>query len=261
MDRAFWRLHDHLAAFAVLGLPTLLSILAVAGATIGILRTWELEFWTGWLLFGLAVPVITLAIVTLGPLPCGVFAWFQANGEPRSPGECFAWCASRLGRLTVVALRLLFSYLLWFLLLGLPMLVFWARTCLAPYVALFETQPRIFQRSRRLVREDHAIHALAGLHLLLTVVLGALIPLPRLLLGSKLFQTEWSRTIIDGIWVVEVVCAVLLTCGVAVSWCVSLALFYHDLRSHREAEGLQRKVRRLDEKYLAQPVGGAPVRE
>lgn len=118
-------------------------------------------------------------------------------------------------------------------------------------VALFETRPRIFHRSRQLKREDSAIHVLAALFFLLTLVLGALIPLPRLLLFSKMFETEWARVAEEFLWAFELVAGVFLLCSVAISWCVSLTLFYHDLRQFREGDGLRAKIEQLREKYPA----------
>ena len=62
---------------------------------------------------------------------------------PRRP---LFWLLFRLGLLWLGSL----------LLLGLPLLWFWPRTCLTPLVALFEDERRIFRRSRRMLREDSA---------------------------------------------------------------------------------------------------------
>lgn len=250
MDRAFWCLHDHLPAFAILGLPTLIVSLVLAAIMAAVVRTWNFDPLTSYLVWAIVVPVLSLTTVTFFPLPCAVFAWFQAIGEPKPVAECFGWCARRAGRLFAVQAWLTFSYSWWFLLFGLPMLVLWARTCLAPSVALFEDRPRIFRRSRQLMREDSAIHVLAGLFFLFALVLGALIPLPRLIVFAKLYQADWTRSVEDSLWAFELICAVILLCGVAVSWSVSLALFYHDLRQFREGEGIARKVAVLQENYL-----------
>ena len=130
------------------------------------------------------------------------------------------------------------------------MLILWPRTCQAPMVAMFEDKPKIFRRSRQLTREDGTIHGLAALFFLLTLVLGSLIPLPRLILFSKMFEGEWTRTIGEMLWAFELVAAILLFCIVAISWTVSLTLFYHDLRQYREGEAIQAKVAHLQEKYM-----------
>ena len=250
MDRAFWCLHDHLPAFAILSLPTLIVSLLLAATLALVARTWNFDPLISYILWAIVVPVVGLTTMTFFPLPCGVFAWFQANGEPKSVPDCFRWCRQRAGRLFAVQSRLTFSYSWWFLLLGLPMLILWARTCLAPDVALFEDRPQIFRRCRQLMREDSAIHVLAGLCFLFALVLGALIPIPRLVLFSKLFQADWTRTVEDSLWVFELTCGVVLACGLAVNWTVSLALFYYDLRQYREGERIARKVAVLREQYV-----------
>ena len=44
--------------------------------------------------------------------------------------------------------------------------------------------------------------------------------------------------------------AILLLSAIAISWCVSLTLFYHDLRQYREGEAVRSKVEHLFEKYV-----------
>jgi len=250
MDRTFWCLHDHVPTFGVLILPTLIGAILLTTFTVIVLRTWDFDPLIAYGLWAIIVPVGVLTILTFLPLPCAVFAWFQAIREPKTAGECFGWCAYRAGRLLKVFAWLLFSYTWWFLLFGIPMLFLWARTCHAPMVALFEDQPRIFHRSRQLMREDGAIHVLAGLFFLITLVVGSLIPLPRLLLLSKLFQGEWTIIVEESLWAFELISGILLFCGIAMSWCVSLALFYHDLRQYREGETIKKKVDLLFDKYM-----------
>ena len=215
-----------------------------------VLRTWNLDPLSLYLLWSLVVPVLLLSNLTFLPLPCSVFAWFQANRENKTTAECFAWSLQHAQRLIGVIAWLVFSYFWWFLLGGLPMLFLWARTCQAPMVALFEDQPRIFRRSRQLTKEDSAIHVLAGLFLLLTLVLGSLIPMPRLVLISKMFEGEWTRVVQEFLWAFEMTSGILLFCIVAISWTVCLTLFYHDLRQFREGEAIRGKVRILFEKHL-----------
>jgi len=251
VDRAFWCLHDHLPEFAVLGLPTFAVSLVLAAGMAMALRTWHFDPLISYLLWAIVIPVVTLTIVTFFPLPCAVFAWFQANGEPKAPADCFRWWRNRVGRLVAVQSWLTFSYVWWFVLFGLPMLFLWPRTCLAPMVALFEDRPKIFRRAQQLMREDSAIHVLAGLFFLFAVVLGALIPLPRLLLFSKLLAAEWTRSVEESLWALELSCGVILACGLAVSWSVALALFYYDLRQHREGERIARKIAALQENCVS----------
>src|SRR5262249_37292626 len=123
------------------------------------------------------------------------------------------------------------------------------RSCLAPDVALFENQSKIFRRTRQLMREDSVIHVLAGLFFLFALVLGALIPIPRLVLFSNVFESEWTRIAEDSIWAFELICGVVLTTGLAVGWSVALTLFYYDLRQYREGERIARKVAVLRDAY------------
>ena len=249
MDRAFWCLHDHITTFAILGLPTLMTSIFLTVSVAAAVRTWNFDPFIAFVLGAIVVPVVAMTILTFLPLPCAVFAWSQANNERKTPRECVAWCFQHAGRLLSVFAWLVFSYLWWFALLGLPMMFLWARTCQAPMVALFEDHPRVFVRSRQLMREDSAIHVLVGLFFLLTLVLGTLIPMPRLILFSKLFQSEWTVMVEQSLWAFELMSGILLFCGVAISWCVSLTLFYHDLRQNREGEAIQKKVTALYDKY------------
>src|SRR5262249_14988233 len=94
------------------------------------------------------------------------------------------------------------------------------------------------------------IHVLAGLFFLFTLVLGALIPLPRLILFAKIFQADWTRTVEDSLWAFELMCGIILLCGVAVGWSVAMALFYHDLRQIREGEGIAKQIAALYEVHV-----------
>lgn len=255
MDRSFWCLHDDLATFAVLGLPTFITFGALGSSLAIVLRTFDLDLGIGYLIWGIVVPVTALMSVTFLPLPCSVFAWSKARGQRLTAGECFAVCIRRIGRLAPVILWMAFSFTWWVILAGLPLLILWPRTCLAPMVALFEDQRRVFWRSRRLMHEDHAIYVLAGLYLLMMLVLGSLIFVPRLILFADVIKTPWVQTLENSIWAFELVSGIILLTGVAVSWCVALTLFYHDLRYHREGELLRNKIEVLYEKYV--PAGGA----
>ncbi len=251
MDRSFWSLHDELTSFALLGLPTFAALSALGLSLALLLRSFDLDPGIAFLVWAVIVPVAALATVTFLPLPCSVFVWFQAQRTPRTVGECFSDCLRRSGRLIPVVVWLVFSFTWWVALLGIPLLILWPRTCLAPMVALFEDQRRIFRRSRRLMQEDHAIYVLAGLYLLLMFVLGSLIFVPRMILLAEIIKTPWAAALGESIWAFELVSGILLLTGVAISWCVSLTLFYHDLRHHREGEFLRNKVEALFRKYAA----------
>ena len=153
-DCAFWCIHDHLDVLAYLGLPTLAALLTGALVLVGVWRTWDFPAVVDVLIAGVLVPFLALFIFTALPLPCAVFAWKAAGGEAATAGECFAWCRRRAGRLLGVLIRLCLLWLGSLLLLGIPLLWVWPRTCLTPLVALFEDERRIFRRSRRILRED-----------------------------------------------------------------------------------------------------------
>ena len=72
MDRAFWCLHDHLPTFAVLGLPTLFAAMALAAIVTLLLRTWDLDLFSGYVLWSVIVPVLAMTILTFcrSPVPC-----------------------------------------------------------------------------------------------------------------------------------------------------------------------------------------------
>ncbi|HWL09127.1 MAG TPA: hypothetical protein VNQ76_12040 [Planctomicrobium sp.] len=254
LDRAFWCLRDHLSAFVTLGMPTLLALICETLLVVSFWRTFEADSGITFLFFALVAPVCLLFTITFFPLPCGVYTWFQAIGNPRTPGECLAYCFSRANRLLPVMLRLTFSYFLWFLFFGLPMLVYWPRGCLAPSVALFEEGRKVFVRARRLLKEDVVIYALSSLFLLLGLALGGLIPIPRLLLMSEVLENDWTRFLSEWIWVFEITTAILLISGMAICWTVALTFVYHDIRFRREGERIRQKVQVLMDRYA--PAGG-----
>ena len=101
------------------------------------------------------------------------------------------------------------------------------------------------------MQEDHAIHVLAGLYVLLTLALGALIFVPRVVLFAEIIKTPWAAALEQSLWAFELVAGTILLTGIAVSWCVALTLFYHDLRYHREGEALRLKIDALFDKYVA----------
>jgi hypothetical protein len=246
-DCAFWCIHDHFDVLAYLGLPTLVALLASALALVGVWRTWEFPAPINVLIAGFLVPFLALFIFTALPLPCAVFAWKTASGEAAAAPECFAWCWRRGGRLFLVFARLGLLWLGSLLLLGLPLLWVWPRTCLAPLVALFEDERRIFRRSRRILREDFGVALMGFLYLAMGIVLGGLIALPRLLfatpmLGAHLIDAHWRPAIVDHLWIFETMSVAILLTAIAMNWWISLTLVYHDIRWIREGEDLKRQI-------------------
>ncbi len=255
-DCAFWCIHDHLDVLAYLGLPTLAALLTGSLVLIGVWRTWDIPVVGQVLIAGLLVPFLVLLLFTALPLPCAVFAWKAAGGETATALECFSWCRRRAGRLLGVLVRLALLWLGSLLLLGLPLLWVWPRTCLAPLVALFEDEPRIFRRSRRILREDLAVPLMGFLYLGMGTVLGGLVVLPRLLvgtpmLGAHLVDARWRTLILDYLWVFETMSVAILLTAIAMGWWISLTLVYHDIRWIREGEDLRRRIALLRAKLTA----------
>jgi hypothetical protein len=249
MDLAFWCLHEHLPQLAVLALPTVAAAASLAAIIAIVIRTWELPIVINFGLYGVVYPVAALSIVTLGPVPCAVFAWHRAAGRVVTPRECFEHCNARARRLIPLGLRLLLCYFFWFLLAGIPMLFLWPRTCLAPLVALFENDRRIFARCRRLLKEENTVYVLAGLYTLLSISLGFLIAIPRLLLLARITQAPWTRPVQNYLWAFEFLSGTVLVAGMAVSWCLSLTFLYFDIRRTREGDELREKIRIMREKF------------
>jgi hypothetical protein len=262
MDLAFWYLHAHFAQLAALATPMLVAIFAMAVVLVSITQTWDLP---GVLLYGLYAIVVPTIVLWLGvflPLPSAVFAWRRASGTLPETGECFQFCVQRMGRLIPVALRLFVYYFLWFVFFGVPLLYFGPRTCAAPAIALFEDERRIFQRSKRLLKEDTAIYILAALYLGIFLALLLLLFLPRIFLASqgRLVESSTSRWLADHLWIGEALgCAVLIS-AVAVGWCISMTLLYREVRIVREGEFLRDKVDELRREYLAAQPSEASVR-
>jgi hypothetical protein len=223
---------------------------------VGVWRTWDLPVVVQVLIAALLVPFLALLIFTALPLPCAVFAWKAAGGETATTQDCFSWCRRRAGRLLGVLVRLGLLWLGSLLLLGLPLLWVWPRTCLAPLVALFEDEPRIFRRSRRILREDLAVPLMGFLYLGMGTVLGGLVVLPRLLvgtpmLGAHLVDARWRTLILDYLWIFETMSVAILLTAIAMSWWISLTLVYHDIRWVREGEDLKRRIALLRVKLTA----------
>jgi hypothetical protein len=255
-DCAFWCIHDHLDVLAFLSLPTLGALVAGALALVGVLRTWDLPIAVNLLFAGLVCPFIGLFIFSALPLPCAVFAWKAALGEVATVGECFAWCRRRAGRLLSVFFRLGLLWLFSLVFFGLPLLWFWPRTCLAPLVALFEDERRIFRRSRRILREEIGVTLLGSLFLGMGIVLGGLVVLPRILLGTPalgahLIEERWRPAIVNQLWIFETISVAILLTAIAVGWWMSLTLIYHDIRWIREGEDLKRRIALVRSKLSA----------
>jgi hypothetical protein len=255
-DCAFWCIHDHLDVLGYLGLPTLAALLTSGLALVGTWRTWDFPLVVDFLIAGVVVPFLGLLIFTVLPLPCAVFAWKTAGGKPATVGECFSWCRRRTGRLLGVLIRLSLLWLVSLLLFGIPLLRVWPRTCLTPLVALFEDERRIFRRSQRILKEDFGVPMLGFLYLGMGIVLGGLIVLPRLLLGTQtlgahLLDESWRPAIVDHLWIFETMSVAVLLTAIAMSWWISLTLIYHDIRWIREGEDLKRRIARLREKLAA----------
>jgi hypothetical protein len=246
-DCAFWCIHDHLDVLAYLGLPTLGVLLAGALALVGAWRTWDFPPLVDFIAGGVALPFLGLCVFTALPLPCAVFAWKAALGEKATVGECFAFCGRRSGRLLSVLVRLA---LLWFgslLLLGLPLFWVLPRTSLTPLVALFEDTRKVFRRSERILREDFSVMLMSFLYLAMGIVLGGLVILPRLLLGTPMLgahvlDERWRPAVVDRLWIFETMSVAILLTAIAMSWWIALTFVYHDVRWYREGEGLKRRI-------------------
>jgi hypothetical protein len=255
IDRSFWCIHEHADVLIPLGLPTLLTLLATAVVAVGASRVWQFSGTTQFVLFAVAWPMVGLLLFTILPLPCAVFAWRRADGEVPTARECFAGCARRGGRLLSVMVRMAFLWLGSLLLFGIPLLIVWPRTCMAPLVALFEDGDHVFRRSRRILREDNVVYLIGGIYLGIMIVLGLMVFLPRVIfgtetLGAHVLDAPWRRAILDHVWVLEALSVAVILTALAMSWWISLTLLYHDIRREREGEDLRQKILRLRGKFL-----------
>jgi hypothetical protein len=246
-DCAFWCIHDHVEAIAYLSLPTLAALAMSALLLVGIWRTWDIPPPVFFLIAAVPVPLLLLFIFTVLPLPCAVFAWKAACGEPVTVRECYSICWRRRGRLIGVFFRLGLLWLGSLLCAGLPLFWVLPRTCLTPLVALFENERRVFWRSRRILREDHGLTLMGFLYLSMGIVLGGLVVLPRLLLGTPmlgahLLDASWRPLIVEKLWIFETTSVAILLTAIAVNWWIALTLVYHDIRWIREGEDLKRRI-------------------
>jgi hypothetical protein len=246
-DCAFWCIHDHLDVLAYLGLPTLAVLIAGALAVVGMWRTWDFPPVVDFIAGSLALPFLALLVFTALPLPCAVFAWKTALGEKATVAECFDFCRRRTGRLLWVLVRLSVLWLGSLVLLGLPLFWVLPRTSLTPLVALFEDTPRVFRRSGRILREDFGVALMGFLYLAMGLVLGGLVVLPRILLGTPLLgahllDEQWRPAVVDRLWIFETMSVAILLTAIAMSWWISLTFVYHDIRWQREGESLKRRI-------------------
>jgi hypothetical protein len=118
---------------------------------------------------------------------------------------------------------------------------------MTPLVALFENDRRMFRRARRILGEDLGVTLMGSLYLCMGVVLGGLVALPRLLLGTSalgahLVDDQWRALIVDRLWIFETVSTAILLTAVAVTWWIALTLVYHDVRRVREGEDLKQRI-------------------
>jgi hypothetical protein len=246
-DCAFWCIHDHVEAIAYLSLPTLAALVTGALALVGIWRTWDISAPVIYFIAAAPIAFVLLFIFTALPLPCAVFAWKAADGEAATARACYAWCWQKRGRLLGVFVRLGLLWLGSLLCSGLPLVWVWPRTCLAPLVALFEDERRVFRRSRRVLREEAGLSLMGFLYLGMGLVLGGLIVLPRLvlgtpMLGAHLLEASWRPMIVENLWIFETTSVAILLTAIAVNWWISLTLVYHDIRWIREGEDLKRRI-------------------
>jgi hypothetical protein len=247
MDLAFWYLHAHFAQLAALAAPTLIAVCGIAVALVVITQAWSLPGLVLYILYAVIVPTVVLWAGIFMPLPSAVFAWRRAAGSLPETGECFRYCLSRWRRLLPVAIRSFFTYLLWFIFFGVPLFYFGPRSCAAPAVALFEEERRVFQRSRRLVKEDIAIRVLALLYFAIFLAIGLLLFLPRILLATqgRFVESSVSRWVSANLWIAELLGCACLVAAIAVGWCISMTLLYREVRIVREGEFLRDKLQQL----------------
>jgi hypothetical protein len=251
MDLSFWCMHEHLPQLALLALPTVAGVALLSATILLVVRNWELPFLLNYVLYSVVYPTAALMVVTLGPVPCAVFAYHRAAGRVSAPRECLTECWARRRRLAALGVRLVLCYLFWFLLFGIPMFFFWPRTCLSPLVMLFESERKVLVRCHRLLKEEKTIYLLAALYTLLSITLGLLIAVPRVVLLSDIVQTPWTQAVREYLWSFEFLSGTVLLAGMAVSWTLSLTFLYCDIRRIREGEELRERLKELRQKLVA----------
>jgi hypothetical protein len=249
-DCGFWCIHDHLDVLAYLILPTLAAVIAMSVLLVATFRTWSFTGPAIYVIVSMIVPFMALLIFTTLPLPCAVFAWKTASGEQTTVGECFAWCWRRSGRLLRVLFDLSLIWIISLLFFGLPLIWFFPRTCMAPLIALFEDERKIFRRAQRILREESGVALLNFLYFAMGTVLGGMIALPRLvfatpMLGTHVVEASWLPSILNYLWIFEAMSIAMLLSAIAMSWWISLTLVYHEIRGVREGENFKRRIASL----------------
>lgn len=257
VDCAFWTIHGHLEAMATLALPTFCAMAALALALIAVSRNYEFQGGLAVVVGAVLLPWTALLLFTVLPLPGAVFVWRLAAGEMPTVRQSFAACWARRKRLASVVVRMSLLWLVSLLFLGIPLLIVWPRTCLAPLVALFEDQRDTFGRSRRILRQNVAVYLLGGLFLGLALVLGGLVAAPRLILGTSavgvhLLDDRWRELIVNKLWIFETLSAAVIITALAMGWWLSLTLLYYEIRNEREGEDLRQQIAALRGKMVSE---------
>ena len=191
-DCGFWCIHDHLDVLAFWACQRWRWCSSSALGLVGVWRAFELPWWVS-VLGARSSFRLGLCISTALPLPCAVFAWKTADGEAATAGECFAFCRRRGGRLFWILFRMRSC--------GSGRCCFWAcRSCGScprrawrSLVGLFEDTRKVFRRSGRILREDSGVGLMGFLYLAMGLVMGGLVVLPRLLLGTSILGANcWT---------------------------------------------------------------------
>jgi hypothetical protein len=245
VDRALFCLQDHPGTGLLLGLPTLVLLVALFLPAFLLLRHWEFDTFGGYLVYSVALPTLAFMILSLGPLPVAVFAHGLASGRKLSAAECCRRCLRRPGRLARLAAGLFGRYLLWNLFFALPALVYWPRTCLATHVVLFEEHKRIFWRSGKLLKvEAREISLLLYLYLGIAAILAELLALPRLLTHTRVLDAEVLHRLRDKLPLFELTAGCVVLVLLAVCWMLSVTFLYLEIRTEREGEELRDAIER-----------------
>ena len=252
-DCGFWCIHDHLDVLAFLGLPTLAVVLVSALGLVGVWRAFELPWWVS--VLGAGAASFRLWRFASSPrCRCRVRSSpgrrrmerprQQASASRFAGGAAGGCCGSCSG------------WPLWvgsLLLLGLPLVWVLPKTSLAPLVGLFEDTRKVFRRSGRILREDSGVGLMGFLYLAMGLVMGGLVVLPRLLLGTSilganLLDERWRPAVVERLWIFETMSVGILLTAIAMSWWITLTFVYHDMRRNREGESLKRRISLLREK-------------
>ena len=186
-DCAFWCIHDHLDVLAYLGLPTLAALLTSALVLVGIWRTWDFPAVVDVLIAGVLFPFLALlhlhrAAAALRRLRLEGRRWRErprpASASPGA-GAAPAGCLGVLFRLGLLWLGSL-------LLLGIPLLWVWPRTCLDAARRPLRGRAADLPPQPANPPRGHRRPLMGFLYLGMGIVLGGLVVLPRLLLGTPM---------------------------------------------------------------------------